>query len=75
MTTKKKDKMGIRTQIKENAYYYFWGALTVIVVSGQIYIGNSYRQLSHDLRDLTEVITIKIELDEIRESQPRGFVY
>ena len=56
-----------RTQNKENYYYYFWSALTIIVVSGQIYIGNSYRQLSHDLRDLTEIITIKIELDEMKD--------
>tara|TARA_Y100001938_G_C7857415_1_gene313854 strand:+ start:163 stop:360 length:198 start_codon:yes stop_codon:yes gene_type:complete len=61
-----------RTQNKENYYYYFWSALTIIVVSGQIYIGNSYRQLSQDLRDLTEVITIKIELDEMKGSK---FIY
>ena len=38
--------MGIRTQIKENAYYYFWGAVTLVVVAGQIYVGNGYRRLS-----------------------------
>ena len=36
----------IRTQIKENAYYYFWGAVTLVVVAGQVYVGNGYRRLS-----------------------------
>ena len=58
----------IRTQIKENAYYYFWGAVTLVVVAGQIYVGNGYRQMSQDLRDLTEVITIQTELEELRNS-------
>mgnify|MGYP001158237515 CR=1 FL=1 len=61
--------MGIRTQIKENAYYYFWGAVTLVVVAGQIYVGNGYRQMSQDLRDLTEVITIQTELEELRERE------
>ena len=57
--------MGIRTQIKENAYYYFWGAVTLVVVAGQIYVGNGYRRLSEtgdaisaDINLLIEVISI-----------------
>ena len=57
-----------RTQSKENYYYYFWSAVTLVVVAGQIYVGNGYRQMSQDLRDLTEVITIQTELEELRNS-------
>ena len=55
-----------RTQSKENYYYYFWSAVTVVVVAGQVYVGNGYRQMSQDLRDLTSVITIQTELEELR---------
>ena len=58
-----------RTQNKENYYYYFWSAVTLVVVAGQIYVGNGYRQMSQDLRDLTEVITIQTELEELRERE------
>ena len=57
-----------RTQNKENYYYYFWSAVTLVVVAGQIYVGNGYRQMSQDVRDLTEMITIQIELDELRNN-------
>ena len=58
----------IRTQIKENAYYYFWGAVTLVVVAGQVYVGNGYRRLSEtgdaisaDINLLIEVISMPME--------------
>ena len=60
----------IRTQIKENAYYYFWGAVTLVVVVGQVYVGNGYRRLSEtgdaisaDINLLIEVISMPMEKD------------
>jgi len=60
----------IRTQIKENAYYYFWGAVTLVVVAGQVYVGNGYRRLSEtgdaisaDINLLIEVISMPMEKD------------
>ena len=45
-------------------YYIFWGAATVAVMSGQIYIGNGYRRMadtgdaiSADINLLVEVLT------------------
>ena len=62
--------MGIRTQIKENAYYYFWGAVTLVVVAGQVYVGNGYRRLSEtgdaisaDINLLIEMISMPMEKD------------
>ena len=39
----------IRAQMKSRFYYWFWGAATVTVVSGQFYVGSGYRQMSKSL--------------------------
>ena len=36
----------IRHQLKSRFYYIFWGAATVAVVAGQLYVGTSYRSMS-----------------------------
>ena len=58
----------LKHQVKSNKYYLFWGAATIAVMTGQIYVGNGYRQMSQDVRDLTEMITIQIELDAIKNN-------
>ena len=63
----------IKHQIKSNKYYLFWGACTIAVMAGQIYVGAGYRQMSQDVKDLTEVLSIKIELDTLRQNG--GFFY
>ena len=42
--TNKREK--IRAQMKSRFYYMFWGAATVAVVSGQLYVGSSYRAMA-----------------------------
>ena len=39
----------IRAQMKSRWYYSFWGAATVAVVAGQIYVGSGYRALAKSL--------------------------
>ena len=56
----------LKHQIKSNKYYLFWGAATVAVMAGQIYVGAGYRTMSQEVRDLAEIITIKIELEELK---------
>ena len=56
-----------KAQMKSNMYYVFWGACTFAVMAGQIYVGAGYNYMSRSVRDLTEVITIKIELEELRD--------
>lgn len=65
----------LKHQIKSNKYYLFWGACTVAVMAGQIYVGGGYRQMSQDVKDLTEVITIKMELEEMRKNYGGGIIY
>ena len=56
-----------KAQMKSNMYYVFWGACTFAVMAGQIYVGTGYNSMSQSVEDLTEVITIKIELEELRD--------
>ena len=65
----------LKHQVKSNKYYLFWGACTVAVMAGQIYVGAGYRQMSQDVKDLTEVLTIKIELEELRKNYGGGIIY
>ena len=39
----------IRAQMKSRFYYWFWGAATVTVVSGQFYVGSGYRAMARSL--------------------------
>ena len=64
-----------KAQIKSYQYYLFWGACTIAVMAGQIYVGTGYNSMSESVKDLTELIEIKIELDELREKKRGGFIY
>ena len=64
----------LKHQIKSNKYYLFWGAATIAVMAGQIFVGLGYRTMSQEVRDLAEIITIKMELEELRSGMG-GFIY
>ena len=74
MKTSKKPIQKIKHQIKSNMYYIFWGAATIAVMAGQIYVGTGYKSMSESVKDLTEMIEIKIELEELRQNRS-GFIY
>ena len=57
----------VKHQIKSGKYYVFWGACTLAVMAGQIYVGAGYRGMSQSVQDLTEIIEIQIELEELRD--------
>ena len=65
MITMTKSYNKLKHQVISNMYYIFWGAATVAVMSGQIYIGNGYRRMadtndaiSADINLLVEVLTM-----------------
>tara|TARA_B100001287_G_scaffold135599_1_gene114069 strand:- start:1354 stop:1572 length:219 start_codon:yes stop_codon:yes gene_type:complete len=58
-----------KAQIKSYQYYIFWGACTFAVMAGQIFVGAGYRSMSQEVKDLTEVIQIQIELEELRQNR------
>lgn len=64
----------LRNQLKSNMYYIFWGACTLAVMTGQIYVGVGYNKMSESVTDLTEIIEIKIELEELK-SRRGGMIY
>ena len=54
-----------KAQIKSYQYYLFWGACTVAVMAGQIFVGAGYQSMSNSVKDLTEMIEIKMEWEEL----------
>ena len=61
----------IKHQIKSGKYYIFWGACTLAVMTGQIYVGAGYRQMSKSLDawfDKTISIMIQKRLMQERPS-------
>ena len=53
----------LKHQVKSSRYYIFWGAATIAVLAGQIYVGNGYRQMSEQVEDLTEMLQFKFEIE------------
>ena len=53
----------LKHQVKSSRYYLFWGAATVAVMAGQIYVGNGYRQMSEKVGDLTQMLQFKFEME------------
>ena len=67
-----KNMSKLKHQVKSNKYYIFWGAATIAVMAGQIFVGAGYQSMSQSVKDLTETITIKMEWDELNRKQNRS---
>ena len=50
-----------RHQVKSRWYYIFWGAATVSVFAGQMYVGSGYRQMAESFNTVLETIVIEVE--------------
>ena len=54
-------------QMKSRFYYLFWGAATVAVVSGQLYVGTSYRAMAKSMNrwfeETIDIITLPRRID------------
>ncbi len=48
-------------QVKSRWYYIFWGAATVSVFAGQLYVGSGYRKMSNSLNRIIDPIVLEIE--------------
>ena len=49
-------------QVKSGKYYLFWGAATIAVMAGQIYVGNGYRQMSESMQGISADINLLVEV-------------
>ena len=68
----KRDK--IRAQMKSRFYYLFWGAATVAVVGGQLYVGTSYRAMARSMnRWFEETIDLIQMPQKKRTGQQDGY--
>ena len=56
MTTMTKSYNKLKHQVKSNKYYLFWGAATIAVMAGQIYVGTGYRNMSKSLDILVNAL-------------------
>ena len=63
----KRDK--IRAQMKSRFYYLFWGAATVAVVGGQLYVGSSYRAMAKSMNRWFDT-AVEVLIDQY--PRPRG---
>tara|TARA_R100001082_G_C4286344_1_gene126178 strand:- start:177 stop:386 length:210 start_codon:yes stop_codon:yes gene_type:complete len=57
--TSKREK--VRAQVKSRFYYLFWGAATVSVFAGQLYVGSGYRQMSRSFNRIMDAIIVEID--------------
>ena len=57
----------IRHQMKSRFYYLFWGAETLAVVAGQLYVGTSYRSMAKSMNrwfeETIDIITMPSRID------------
>ena len=61
----------VKAQVKSRFYYWFWGTTAVAVVSGQLYVGSSYRIMAKSMNRWFEE-TIEIMTMPLREQRKRG---
>ena len=52
-----------RHQVKSRFYYLFWGAATVSVFIGQMYVGSGYRRMSESFDRVVDGIVVELERD------------
>ena len=53
----------VRNQVKSRFYYLFWGAATVSVFAGQLYVGSGYRMFARSLNRIFDTIEIEVGRD------------
>ena len=61
-------KEKVRAQMKSRFYYMFWGAATIAVVTGQMYVGTSYRAMAKSMNRWFDT-AVEALIDNYR---PRG---
>ena len=49
-----------RAQVKSRFYYLFWGAATVSVLAGQLYVGSGYRMYARSLMRILDAVDVEV---------------
>ena len=62
-----------RHQVKSRWYYIFWGAATLSVFAGQIYVGSGYRQMSESFNRIMDTIVLELQDDFEDLNRPKFY--
>ena len=62
-----------RHQVKSRWYYIFWGAATLSVFAGQIYVGSGYRQMSESFNRIMDTIVLELQNDFEDSNRPKFY--
>ena len=59
-----------RHQVKSRWYYLFWGAATLSVFAGQMYVGSGYRKMSKSFDRIVDGVVLQIErcIEDLEDS-------
>ena len=52
-----------RAQVKSRFYYLFWGAATLSVLAGQLYVGSGYRMYAGALMKIFDTVEVEVGRD------------
>ena len=64
-----------RHQVKSRWYYIFWGAATVSVFAGQLYVGSGYRQMSRSFNRIMDAIVVELVPPRYPMMTPEEYQY
>ncbi len=56
-----KKEAKLRAQVKSRFYYLFWGAATVSVFVGQMYVGTGYRKMAESFDRIVDTLIVEVE--------------
>ena len=62
-----------RHQVKSRWYYIFWGAATLSVFAGQLYVGSGYRQMSESFNRIMDTIVLEFQNDFEDLNKPKFY--
>ena len=68
---KKREK--IRAQVKSRFYYLFWGAATISVFAGQIFVGCGFRRMADSNQQISADINLLIESIQFQVPQSQFY--
>ena len=69
---KKREK--IRAQVKSRFYYLFWGAATISVFAGQIFVGCGFRRMADSNQQISADINLLIESIQFQVPQSQFYL-
>lgn len=61
MNSFSKREQKLKAQVKSRFYYIFWGAATVSVFAGQLYVGSGYRQMAASFNRIIDTVIVEVQ--------------